>query len=285
MRYQLIESEKADCSIVRMCRLLGVSRSGYYAWRSRACSRRAAEDRDLAAVIARIHRSSRGTYGSPRICTELRDDGHDVGRRRVARLMKTQGLRGVPVRRFFRSKSEAEAVHIEPNLLDRRFTASSPDEVWLADITYLWTSEGWLHLAVILDLFSRRVIGWAMSQSPDADLSVRALDMAIARRGASPGTLHHSDRGCQYTCGAYRNRLAEHAMKVSMSRRGDCWDNAVVESFFATLKRELAHRSSWATREEARGDVFEYIEVFYNRIRRHTAIGSVSPEDFERLAA
>jgi len=263
-----------------MCDALEISRSGYYAWRRRAPSRRAQEDQQIAVAIDAAHRTGRGTYGSPRITRELKAQGLRVGRKRVSRLMRQQGLQGVPRRRFRVTTVSDPSLAVASNSLARQFQAEPLDDVWAADLTYLWTQEqGWLYLAVVLDLCSRRVIGWSLGESLSTELPLEALRMARSQRPAA--RLHHSDRGCQYASAAYRAELARLGIECSMSRRGNCWDNAPVESFFSTLKRELVHRSAWRTRQEARRDLFDYIEVFYNRQRRHSALDYQSPAAFE----
>ena len=277
----MIESEKACFGTRMMCRALGVSSSGYYAWASRGPSPRALENVALGAEVEAIHQESRATYGSPRVHEELRDRGKRVSRKRVARLMRERELRARTRRRFRRTTDSSHSDPIAPNVLDRRFIADAPDQCWVGDITYLWTGEGWLYLAVLLDLYSRRVIGWSMSDSLHTELALGALKMAFGHREAQD-VLHHSDRGCQYASNDYRQQLENHGLLSSMSRRGNCWDNAVAESFFSTLKLELVYRSSWTTRAEARADVHEYIEVFYNRRRKHSTIGYKTPVQAEQ---
>jgi transposase InsO family protein len=285
MSYAFIRENVADFPVEVMCEVLGVSRSGYYAWASRTESTRAAADRALAAEIREAHAGSRGRYGSPRIHAHLRAHGRRVGRKRVARLMRRMNLSARRKRRFRRTTDSAHAYPVAPNRLERQFTAAAPDRVWLADLTYIWTAEGWLYLAVVLDLFSRRVVGWAMAEHLGHELALAALDMAIAQQRPAPGLLHHSDRGVQYACRAYRQRLEAHDVVCSMSRKGDCWDNAPMESFYATLKGELIDQRDYATRDEARADVFQYVEGFYNRRRLHSAIGYLTPEQKAELAA
>jgi transposase InsO family protein len=268
----------ADFPVNVMCEVLGVSRSGYYAWASRAESARAAADRALAAEIRAAHAASRGRYGSPRVHAELRARGHRVGRKRVARLMHGMGLAARRKRRFRRTTDSRHGFPIAPNLLARNFAAEAPDRVWLADLTYIWTAEGWLYLAVVLDLCTRRVAGWAMADHLGHELARAALDMAIARQRPAPGLVHHADRGVQYAAHGYRARLLAHGMICSMSRKGDCWDNAPMESFFATLKGELVEHADYPTRDAARADVFHYIEGFYNRRRLHSALGYLTPD-------
>jgi putative transposase len=282
VRFGFVETEKAKYPVALMCRVLGVSRSGFYAWRERPSSPHARADQRLTLEVSAIHVESRGSYGSPRVHMELRERGQRVGRKRVARLMRAEGLRARMPRRFPCTTDSGHAMAIRDNLLARRFAVAQPNFGWVADITYLWTLEGWLYLAVILDLFSRRVVGWAMSERLEKKLALDALSMALAQRQPQGGLLHHSDRGSQYASREYQGLLARHALLSSMSRRGNCWDNAVAESFFATLKVELVYQTRWRTRAQARSEVFEYIEIFYNRQRRHSALGYLCPNDFER---
>lgn len=288
MRFAFIAAHTAEFHVTTMCRVLRVKKASYYAWVTRPPSARAMDDAQLAETIKAIHGTSRRTYGSPRVHEELKAQGHQVGEKRVARIMQEDGLRAKTPRRFRVTTDSTHAHPIAPNVLDRQFAvapAAPPDRVWVGDITYLTTREGWLYLAVVLDLASRRVTGWAMRHTLEGALTRDALTMALAGRQPEPGLLHHSDRGSQYAAGEYQELLAAHAMECSMSRVGDCWDNAVAESFFATLKRELADDADWATREEARTAVFEYIEVWYNQQRRHSSLGYLSPAAFEEQAA
>jgi len=273
-----IHDHVADFPVQVMCAVLGVSRGGYYAWASRVESVRATDDRALAAAIRAAHEASRGRYGSPRVHAELRARGRRVGRKRVARLMRSMGLAGRRRRRFRRTTDSRHAFPIAPNLLERNFTAEAPDRVWLADLTYIWTAQGWLYLAVVLDLYTRRVVGWAMADHLRHELTLAALDMAIGRQRPVPGLVHHADRGVQYAAHGYRARLRHHGMVCSMSRKGDCWDNAPMESFFATLKGELVEEADYQTRDEARADLFQYIEGFYNQRRLHSGLGYLTPE-------
>ena len=271
-----------------MCNVLEVSSSGYYAWRGRPESRRSREDCELKKKIRSIFNQSRQTYGSPRILDEFRDQGIACGRKRIARLMKEDHLVPKKARRFRRTTIAQPDHKKAPNLLGRQFTVGAPDTVWVGDITYLWTREGWLYLAVILDLFSRRVVGWAVRSHLGQELASGALDRALFERGRHKDLLHHSDRGCQYTSNDYQKKLQDNGLSVSMSGKGNCWDNAVAESFFATLKVELG--DSFSSRHAAREALFDYIEVFYNRQRRHTTIGGISPAEaearfFERTVA
>ena len=273
-----IHDHVADFPVQVMCELLGVSRGGYYAWAGRAESARAADDRTLAAEIRAAYEASRGRYGSPRVHAELRARGRRIGRKRVARLMRGMGLAARRRRRFRRTTDSRHAFPIAPNLLERNFTAEAPDRVWLADLTYIWTAQGWLYLAAVLDLYTRRVVGWAMADHLRHELTLAALDVAIVRQRPAPGLVHHADRGVQYAAHGYRARLRRHGMVCSMSRKGDCWDNAPMESFFATLKGELVEAAEYDTRDEARADLFQYIEGFYNRRRLHSGLGYLTPE-------
>lgn len=266
-----------------MCRVLEVSTSGYYDWRGRAESQRKKQDRRLVVEIKAIHRQSRQTYGSPRIHDQLKDRGIRCGKKRVARLMQLHGLRAKQTRRFKATTDSKHTLPVAENVLSRQFTPSAPDVVWAADITYIPTRQGWLYLAVVLDLFSRRVVGWSMHKRLDRSLVLDALQMALRERSPGPGLIHHSDRGSQYASGDYQALLEAQQMICSMSRRGNCWDNAPVESFFSTLKRELVHHRRYQTRAEARAELFEYIEVWYNRRRRHSSLGYQSPAEYEAL--
>ena len=272
MRFRFVAAERAAFPVRTLCRVAGASASGFYAWLRRGPGCRARDDDGLARRIAAIFAASRRTYGSPRVHAELRAHGRRVGRKRVARLMRGMGLAARRKRRFRRTTDSAHALPVAPDLLGRDFAAAAPDRVWLADLTYIWTAEGWLYLAVVLDLFSRRVVGWAMADHLGHELALAALDMAIARRRPAAGLVHHSDRGVQYAAHGYRRRLREHGMLCSMSRKGDCWDNAPMESFFATLKGELVEQRDYLTRDEARADVFQYVEGFYNCSSQSTSL-------------
>ncbi len=264
-----------------MCRLLAVKRSTYYGWRSRPESRRTKENRLLLIEIEISHKASDRTYGSPRIHKDLQQRDYQCGQNRVARLMSENGIRAKQARRYKVTTNSDHSHPVAANLLDRQFDVTEPDRVWTADITYVWTRAGWLYLAVILDLFSRRVVGWAMSNRIDGQLTLTALRRALWGRRPPSGLLHHSDRGSQYACGDYRAKLDEHGLICSMSRKGDCWDNAVSESFFKTLKVERVNDRDYWTREEAKADITDYIERFYNRKRRHSYLDYVSPVEFE----
>jgi putative transposase len=261
--------------------VLGVSRSGYYAWSQRGLSNRAVEDRKLCERIVTIHKRSRGTYGVPRIHAELVDD-HDlrIGRERIARLMRSEGIAGVSRRRGTRTTRRGEDAPVIPDLVERDFSADGPDQLWVADITYVPTWAGFLYLAVVLDVWSRRIVGWSMRKHLRAELVVEALEMAIHQRRPD-GVVHHSDQGCQYTSIAFGRRCRQAGIQPSTGSVGDCFDNAMAESFFATLECELIDRESWKTRTEARIAVFDYIEGWYNPQRRHSALGYLSPLAFE----
>lgn len=263
-----------------MCRVLEVSRSGYYAWRERPLSARAVANRAIVAEMRSIHAMADRTYGSPRMSNELRERGFACGRHRAARLMRQHGLRAVAARAR-RPKPFSSARSTLQNHLLRRFHVEHLNRVWAADFTYIRTREGWLFLAVVMDLASRRIIGWSMSGRPDAQLTLAALQMAVTQRPPGEGLIHHADRGMHYTCKEYRQALQQRGIIESYSGLGDCWDNAVVESFFHTLKLERANRRSYATRAEARRDLFQYLEVWYNRERRHSSLGMVAPAQFE----
>ena len=282
MKYACIERRRSDYPIRMMCRLLRVSASGYYAWRIRPESPRAKTDRELVSKIKRIHAQSKGVYGSPRIRAELASEGNQVGRNRVARLMRLERLQGCPRRRFRVTTQRNPTHRVARNLLQQNFTAAAPNQRWVADITYISTHRGCIYLAIVLDLYSRRIVGWSMSRWMNRRIVVDALRMAISARQPEGKLIHHSDRGGQYTSDDFRNELAKHGIEASMSSTGNCYDNAVAESFFGLLKRERVNRVRYRTREEARADIFEYIEVFYNRSRRHGYLGNISPAEFEQ---
>jgi len=285
MRYRVIQEHDRRYPIRLMCRALAVSAAGYYAWRVRPESARSVSDRTILSAIRVIHRESRETYGSPRIWDALVKQGHRIGEHRVARLMCQDGIRARTVKKWRATTQSQHRFPVAANTLERAFTVEAPNRVWAGDITYVWTLEGWLYLAVLLDLYSRRVIGWAMSQRITVELTEQALTMALAKRAPMAGLLHHSDRGSQYAATSYQRVLDKYGLIPSMSRKGNCWDNACVESFFGTLKRELVYQRRYVTREEARQDLFEYIEVFYNRQRRHSTLGYHSPAEYEARAA
>lgn len=281
MRYTVVERLRLLYPVTLICKALEVSPSGYYAWKRRPESAHSRVDRRLRKDIRVIFEESRETYGTPRVHDELRDRGIRCSRKRVARLMKEDQLVPKKARRFRVTTISAPSHEKAPNILNRQFEVDAPDMAWAGDITYLWTPDGWLYLAVLLDLYSRRVISWALSTEITQDLSLAALDRAVFERNPGAGLVHHSDRGSQYTSNDYRQRLKDSGLIASMSRKGDCWDNAVAESFFATLKVELG--DSFSSREAARIALIDYIEIFYNRKRRHTSLGGLTPVQAEAL--
>jgi putative transposase len=280
--YRLISAEKARTPVSMSCRLLGVSRSGYYEWAANVPSQRALTDAWLSERIRAIHTAHRGVYGAPRIHADLRlAHGVRVGRKRVERLMREAGISGLVRRKRGRTTIQVPGVRVADDLVARRFRPQHPNVLWVADVTYLRTWEGWLYLAAVQDAYSRAIVGWSMADHMRAELVVDALQMAVARRRPAPGLIHHSDQGSQYVSLAFGQAAREAGIARSMGSKGDAYDNAVAESFFATLKKELVHRRSWPTRRELTSEVFEYIEAFYNRIRRHSTLGMLSPLDFE----
>ena len=282
MKYEFIEQYKQEFPIVVMCQVLDVSESGFYAWRKRPACQRTREDAQLREEIRQEFRAHQGRYGSPRLHAELRDQGRSIARKRVARLMREAGLCAKGKRRRVLTTQRDPSHPVAPNLLHREFTATEPNSKWVTDITSIPTMQGWLYLAVILDLYSRMVVGWSMSGKCDENLVERALELAIARRHPKSGLLHHSDRGCQYTSHAYRQRLEQAGMIVSMSRKGNCWDNAAIESFFGSLKEECVGSTIYSSHDEARLALFTYIEGYYNRLRRHSTLSYVSPFNYEQ---
>jgi putative transposase len=283
MKYQFIEEHRQEYAITLMCRVLEVSVSGFYAWLKRPPSQHSREDARLAEQVKAVFQANRRVYGSPRVHAELRDQGFTCARKRVARLMHEQELFAQrPRHRTVTTKSEPGA-QVAPNLLQRDFRAERPNTKWVADTTYIWTTEGWLYLAVVLDLFSRMVVGWSMAATQDATLVVQALQMAIARRRPQAGLLHHSDRGSTYTSDSYQALLRQEGLTVSMSRTADCYDNAAMESFFHSFKGECIDSQSFQTRAQARCSTFDYLETFYNRTRRHSTLDYLSPVAYEQL--
>jgi putative transposase len=284
MRFAFIRARKAEHTISALCRVLGVTRQGYYRFEAtdaRVQAKRELE-RELGDNVRAAYEQSRGTYGSPRVHEQLKRQGVRVSKRRIERTMRGLGL-VARRRRRFTSTTRADISHRPAsNVLNREFSATRPNERWVTDITYVWTDEGWAYVAVIIDLFSRSVVGWALDASLGTRLPLAALNAALVRQRPGAGLLHHSDRGCQYTSAEYRNELAARGITVSMSRKGNCWDNAVAESFFATLKAELINERRWATRVELRAAVFEYIESFYNRRRLHSSLGYRTPAEVEQ---
>jgi transposase InsO family protein len=265
-----------------LCRVLEVSRSGFYGWLRRPESRASRANRLLSQEIAEIHRDSRGTYGSPRVYRELKRRGKAASRHRVARLMRRDGLQAKTKRRFRATTDSRHSYPVAPELLHRNFTPEGPNRVWASDITYIWSTEGWLYLAIVMDLYSRCIIGWSMAERLTTPLVSDAARMALQWRNPPRGLLHHSDRGSQYASEDYQELLTKNGMLCSMSRKGNCWDNAPVESFFSTLKRELVFHQRYHTRDEARQSIFEYIERFYNRQRIHSSLGYRTPLEFEQ---
>jgi putative transposase len=283
MRYQFIDDQRDDFPVTRMCQVLAVSPSGYYAWRKRPASAREMANQELYQQIEAVYHENQGVYGSPRIYQELKAQGVACSENRIARLMRLRGLRAKQSRQFKTTTRRNKAHPVAPNLLKRDFKADRPDQKWLADITYLATGEGWLYLAAILDLYTRRIVGWAMSERMTSDLTIAALEMALLQRRPDAGLIHHSDQGSQYTDQKYQALLKAHGIRASMNGVGSWYDNAPMESFFGTLKSERVHHYAYATRDEAKTDVFYYIEAFYNRRRRHSALDYLSPEAYEQL--
>jgi len=283
--FGFVKAKRAEHSITMMCRVLGVSRSGFHAWAGRPPSRRAIEDARLTERIEELFKLRRKVYGSPRIWADLVvDDGERLGRKRVERLMRRAGLSGLQEKKWKATTIGVPGVRVADDLLDRDFTAEAPNERWAADITYLRTWQGWLYLVAVQDLYSRRIVGWSMAEHMRKELVIDALQMALARRRPKPGLIYHSDQGGQFVSLAFGQQARAAGIAQSMGSRGDCFDNAVAESFFATIKKELIHRRSWPTRAELSSEVFDYIEVFYNRQRRHSTLGQRSPVDFEKAA-
>ena len=280
MRYTAIHKHRSQCAVRMMCRAMGVSRSGYYDWVSRPVSQRAQRHQALTEKIRYFHQVSRETYGSPRIRKDLLESGERVGENTVALLMQRADIVPKTVRKF-RVTTDSRKTVPAPNRLEQQFTTAQPDQRWVSDITFIPTREGWLYLAVIIDLYSRAVIGWAMHKRMKTELVTNALKMALMRRKVRSPLLLHSDQGSQYAAADYRAMLAANGIECSMSRKGNCWDNAVAESFFHTLKTELVHHEDYRSRTEAKASIFEYIEVFYNRQRRHSHIGQMAPLVFE----
>jgi putative transposase len=286
VKFGFVATHRGIWPVDVQCEALGISRSGFYAWRSRVPSVRSRTDAAILVTIRASFVQSDRTYGARRMLGDVRDAGHVCGRDRVARLMRHAALRARPRRRALPTDPGLRSLHLlAPNVLDRQFTATAPNQKWVADFTYLWTSEGWLFVAVVLDLFSRRVVGWSMHAAMTAQLVTDALTMAVWRRGAGEALLHHSDQGSQYTSEAFQRLLRDLGVTCSMSRSGNVWDNAVMESFFSTLKTERTHGKHYATRNAARADVFDFIERFYNPERRHSTLGNISPVAFELASA
>jgi putative transposase len=285
MSFALIDAKKVDIPVATACAVLGVSASGYYAWKSREASSRRCRDLILLAHIRAEFSTSNETYGSPRMHAELKESGLSVGLHRVARLMRENGMKARQKTRFKRTTDSGHGGPVAKNVLDQDFSATAPDQKWGVDISYIWTAEGWLYLAIVLDLFSRRIVGWQLSDRMKRGLAMDALRRAIALRRPPPGLIHHSDRGSQYCSDDYRRLLRDHGFVASMSGRGNCYDNAMVETVFKTIKSELIWRTSFATRDQAGNAIGQYIEGFYNPRRRHSSLGYVSPATFERMFA
>lgn len=285
MRFRFIASYRGSLSRSRLCRLMGVTDRGFRAWKHRPPSPRKRRDMVILAHIREQHRLSLGSYGRPRMTVELNELGLRVGQRRVGRLMRENGIQVVRSRKFKRTTDSNHTFNIAPNLLQQTFLADGPNQKWVGDITYIWTREGWVYLSVIIDLFSRRVVGWAIGNRMKQDLALRALTMAIALRHPPPGCIHHTDRGSQYCAHNYQKLLRQHGFMVSMSGKGNCYDNSVVESFFKSLKAELVWRRNRKTRRDIEVALFEYINGFYNPRRKHSALCWKSPAEFEQRAA
>lgn len=285
MRYRFINAEKANDNTARLCALFKVSRAGFYAWKRRPASLRRREDKVLLAHIRSEFETSHRSYGRPRMVEELRENGFQVGHHRVGRLMRENGIQAIRTRKAKRYYSHTPFLGFAPNLLKRDFTALAPNQKWSVDISYIETQRGWLYLAVVIDLYSRKVVGWAVSDRMKKDLALRALRMAVTLRRPGRGLIHHSDRGSQYCATDYQMELKRHGIKISMSGKGNCYDNAPVESFFKTLKAELVWRTRFETRLQAERSIGNYINTFYNARRRHSAIGNISPVRYENKAA
>ena len=283
MKYAYIQNHQHQFPVAGMCRALQVSRSGYYGWRHRGESRRAQRDSQLLSHIRRVHEQSRRHYGIVKCWKQLKAEGIACGRDRVARLRRQHGIYSKRRKRFVITTRSKHRHWIAPNLVNRAFTAHTPNRIWVGDVTFIATRRGWLYLSVLIDLFSRKVVGWSMSGSNNGQLVKDTLEMAVQYRQPGQGLIHHTDRGATYAMQAYRDTLAAYGMYSSMSRKRDCWDNAVAESFFANLKNELVYWCNFKTRDEAKSAIFDYIEVFYNRQRLHQSLGYLSPEQFERL--
>jgi transposase InsO family protein len=283
MIFRFVSNHQSEFPIFLMCRVLEVSRSGYYAWLKHPESKRDQDDKALSQEILEIHQESFCTYGSPRVYRELKRRGKHIGEKRIVRLMRKDGLRAKTKRKFKVTTDSRHNFPVAPNLLNREFTPAELNKVWASDITYIWTAEGWLYLAVVMDLFSRTIVGWSMSERMTRELVINAFVMATKRRNPPSGLLHHSDRGSQYASADYQNILAKHGAICSMSRKGNCWDNAPVESFFGTLKREHVFHNRYLNRAQARQSIFVYIEQFYNRKRIHSALGYRTPSEMEQF--
>jgi putative transposase len=283
MKFKFIADHRGTFNVGRMCALLNVSRSGFYSWLTRPESRRSIENRALEDKIRVLHAASHGIYGSPKIHQDLTDDGVRCGKNRVARIMREAGIRSRTKKKFKATTNSRHNLPVAPNLLNQEFTVDAPDRTWVGDITYSHTQEGWLYLAVLIDLFNRKVVGWSASSRLTRELAMDALQMALDHRRPAPGLMHHSDRGSQYASGDYQKLLAKHKMTCSMSRKGNCYDNAVAESFFRLLKTEWVNHHRYLSRSEATSSLFYYIEIFYNRKRRHSVLDYATPQEYENF--
>lgn len=282
MMYRFIDGHEGQMSVTQLCRLLGVSRSAYYHWQHAGASGREQRNQQLLPIVRDIHRQSRSTYGSPRIWDALSDRGIQCGRNRIARLMRLHGIQAKTKRRFKRTTRVRQGQAVAPDLVQRVFSSHRPNQVWTSDITFIWTREGWAYLAVVLDLCSRMIVGWDLNARMSASLVTSALQRALAWRKPSEGLILHSDRGSQYASHEVRELVKEHGIRLSMSRTGNCYDNAVTESFFHTLKTEHTYFTKFKSRQEARTSIFDYIETFYNRQRKHSTINNLSPMQYEQ---
>ena len=281
MKFQFIADHRETFKVGRMCALFKVSPSGFYAWLTRPESRRSRENRSLEDRVRVLHAASHGIYGAPKIHRDLIDQGVRCGKNRVARIMRAAGIRSRTRKRFKATTNSRHNLPVAPNRLNQAFTADTPDRTWVGDITYIHTREGWLYLAVLIDLFNRKVVGWSASSRLTRQLAIDALQMALDHRRPAPGLMHHSDQGSQYASGDYQKLLSKHKMTCSMSRKGNCWDNAVAESFFHLLKTEWVNHHRYVSRSEAISSLFYYIEIFYNRKRRHSVLDYTTPQEYE----
>jgi len=282
VKFAFIDAHRHCFPVIRLCSVLEVSDNGYYNWRKRGICQRKREDEQLAKRIEDAFQDNRGVYGSPRLHAELKDQGVCCGRKRVVRLMQAMNICASRKRRKAHKTDSNHSNPFAPNLLEQDFTADAPNKKWMTDMTFIETQEGWLYLAGVIDAYSRKIVGWAMGQNHDAELVKRALQMALIQRQPGAGLVHHSDRGSEYASKSYQKMLQEHGIQISMSKKGDCYDNAPIESFWGTLKEECLGRHMYHTRKEAKTAVFDYIETFYNRKRRHSSLGYLSPEDYEK---
>jgi len=282
VKFAFIDAHRHCFPVIRMCCVLGVSENGYYNWRKRGICPRKREDEQLAKRIEDAFKNNRGVYGSPRLHAELKDQGVCCGRKRVVRLMQALHICASRKRKKAHKTESHHNTPFAPNLLEQDFTADAPNTKWMTDMTFIETQEGWLYLAGVIDAYSRKIVGWAMGQNHDAELVKRALQMALIQRQPGSGLVHHSDRGSEYASKSYQKMLQEHGIQVSMSKKGDCYDNAPIESFWGTLKEECLGRHTYHTRKEAKTAVFDYIETFYNRKRKHSSLGYLSPETYEK---